>query len=282
MSNLIAIKNFMNQANVKEAFEKQLGKKAKGFVTSVMQVIASNKMLQDVDQTTIYQSAMMAAVLDLPINNNLGFAYIVPYKDQAQFQMGYKGFIQLAQRSGKFKTISAAAIYDGQIISNNPLKGIEFDFSVEQKGDPIGYCAYFSLLNGFESYYYMSKKQMIAHSNKYSKSAKKGFGVWKDEFDSMAKKTVIKHLLSKYAPLSIEMEKAVISDQAVIKDAELMEVEYQDNPKELIPTKQILTQDHPQFLAVKEQFHTGEKSLEEICEKFDMSDEVRGLIVESF
>ena len=123
---------------------------------------------------------------------------------------------------------------------------------------------------------------MIAHSNKYSKSAKKGFGVWKDEFDSMAKKTVIKHLLSKYAPLSIEMEKAVISDQAVIKDAELMEVEYQDNPKELIPTKQILTQDHPQFLAVKEQFHTGEKSLEEICENFDMSDEVRGLIVESF
>jgi recombination protein RecT len=223
----LTVKSFFENDNVKKKFADLLGKKAQGFITSVLQVVNSNDLLAKATPESVYNAAATAATLDLPINNNLGFAYILPYnqkqkdgsyKSVAQFQLGYKGFIQLAQRSGQFKTISATPIYEGQLVGENPLTGFEFDFKTKKSDVVIGYAAYFALLNGFEKTLYMPVENIRAHSIKYSQTAKKGFGLWKDSFDEMAVKTVLKLLLAKFAPLSIEMQKAVVYDQAVIDD----------------------------------------------------------------
>lgn len=228
-NNQLAIKHYFQNEAIAAKFKELLGKKSAGFITSVLQVVNSNDYLKDADPKTVYNAAATAAILDLPINNNLGFAYIVPYKGQAQFQMGYKGFIQLAQRSGQYKTISATPIYDCQILSADPLKGYSFDFSKPCNGSPIGYAAYFSLLNGFEKTIYMSVDELKKHGKAYSQTFKNGKGLWADNFEAMAMKTVIKLLLSKFAPLSIEMQRAVVSDQAIINDVDTEDVTYIDN-----------------------------------------------------
>lgn len=237
------IKAFFEGQQVKSKFQELLGSKAQGFITSVLQVCFSNDLLKDAEPQSVYQAAAIAATLDLPINNNLGFAYIVPYKGKAQFQLGYKGFIQLSQRSGQFKTISASPIYEGQLIEENPLKGFVFDFSQKTSDKVIGFAAYFSLINGFEKTLYMTVEELNKHGVKYSQTARKGFGLWKDDFNAMAQKTVLKLLLSKFAPLSIEMQKATLADQSVIKDAETMDVEYIDNSNtiELIDYNELTT-----------------------------------------
>lgn len=237
MENQITTKDFFARQDVRKKFEEMLGKRAPQFITSVLQIASSNELLAKADPVSIYNSAALAATLDLPLNNNLGFAYIVPYnakqkdgsyKCVAQFQMGYKGFIQLAQRSGQFKTISATPIYDGQLVSENPLTGFIFDFTKKSE-NIIGYAAYFSLINGFEKTLYMPNETVTKHAGKFSQTYKKGFGLWKDEFESMATKTVLKLLLSKFAPLSVEMQKAVLVDQGVIKDENANDIEYADH-----------------------------------------------------
>lgn len=228
-------KELFSKDIVKKKFEELMGNRSNQFMTSVLQIVASNEMLSKAEPSTVLNAAITAAALDLPINNNLGFAYIVPYNDRrsnkcvAQFQMGYKGFIQLAQRSGQFKTISASPIFDGQLIEMNPLTGFKFDFSKKTSEKIIGYAAFFSLLNGFEKTLYMSVEEINKHAGKYSQTFKKGFGVWKDDFDGMACKTVIKLLLSKFAPLSVEMQKSIVTDQAIVKNMEGSDLEYTDH-----------------------------------------------------
>jgi recombination protein RecT len=237
----LTAKALFNQENIKKRFEEMLGKKAQGFITSVLQIVASNANLSNADPMSVYNAAAVAATLDLPLNNNLGFAYIVPYnqsyqeegvwkkKQVAQFQMGYKGFIQLAQRSGVFKTISATPIYEGQLIEENPLTGFVFDFTKKTNDTIIGFASYFSLINGFEKTFYMSLGQMNAHGLKFSKTYEKKDSLWKTDPIGMGNKTVLKLLLSKFAPLSIEMQKATIMDQAVINDHTTEDVTYVDN-----------------------------------------------------
>lgn len=235
------VKAFFESEGVKAKFQELLGKRSTSFITSVLQIVNSNELLKEASPTTIYTAAAMAATLDLPINNQLGFAYIVPYKSrdrgvEAQFQLGYKGLIQLALRSGQFKTLNATPIYDGQLVEQNPLTGFVFDFSSSAKKSDVivGYAAYMKLLNGFEKIHYMTKKEVEAHSIKYSQTAKKGFGVWKDDFDAMALKTVTKLMLAKYAPLSVDIQKAVITDQAVINDENTLDVTYVDQTPESV------------------------------------------------
>jgi recombination protein RecT len=223
------VKNFFAQDGVKKKFDELLGKRSSSFMTSVLQIVASNQMLQNADPASIFNAACVAATLDLPINNSLGFAYIVPYGKSAQFQLGYKGFIQLAQRSGQFQTISATPIYDGQLTEQDPLHGFKFDFTKPKTGSPIGYAAYFKLLNGFEKTLYMTADELKQHGMKFSQTYKKGFGLWKDDFESMAMKTVLKLLLSKFAPLSVEMQTATIVDQSVVNNADTLDVSYLDN-----------------------------------------------------
>lgn len=221
-------KSFFEQSFIKKRFEDLLGKRSSSFLTSVLQVVASNELLAKADPMSIFNASLMAATLDLPINNNLGFAYIVPYAGKAQFQLGYKGFIQLAQRSGQFKTISATPIYEGQLVESNPLTGFRFDFSVTSD-KVIGFAAYFELLNGFQKTFFMPIDKMEAHGKKFSKTFEKNGSLWKTDFEGMGVKTVIKLLLSKYAPLSIEMQKAVIVDQAVINNEDATDITYIDN-----------------------------------------------------
>ena len=248
---LSIIKNYFNGGAVKKKFEEMLGAKAQGFITSVLQVVSSNDMLAKADPVSVYQAAATAATLDLPINNNLGFAYIVPYKTKikdengndmfvivAQFQMGYKGFKQLALRTSQFKTISSSDVREGEIESHDRLSGeIVFnwiqDEQLRNSKKIVGFVSYFKLLNGFEQTLYMTVEKLKEHGVKYSQTFKKGYGLWKDSFEDMATKTVTKLNLSKNAPLSIDMQRAIISDQAVIKDAETNEVEYVDH--EVVP-----------------------------------------------
>lgn len=238
MSDTMIVKGFFEKENVKKKFQEILGKRSTQFITSVLQIVTSNESLSKADPVSIYNSAAVAATLDLPLNNNLGFAYIVPYKQKqkdgsfkqvAQFQLGYKGFIQLAQRSGQFLTINAKAIYEGQIEENETFEGYCFKWKNKKSDKVIGYAAYFKLLNGFEKTLYMTIDELKHHGTKFSQTFKKGEGLWKDDFDAMSQKTVIKLLLSKYAPLSIEMQKATITDQSVINDEVGEDVTYVDN-----------------------------------------------------
>lgn len=238
-----SLKAFFDSEQVKKKFTELLGQRSSAFMTSVVQAAMSNDMLKNADPVSIYGAAVVAATLNLPINPNLSFAYIIPYnnrktgKQEAQFQIGYKGLIQLAQRSGLYETIAAAPVYEGQLVAQNPLEGYKFDFTKRTSDKVIGYAGYFKLLNGFHKTLFMSIDDLNAHAQRYSQTAKKGFGVWKDNFDAMATKTVIKLLLSKFGPLSIEMEKAMATDQAVVKNPDTLEVEaveYVDNQQEVI------------------------------------------------
>ena len=203
----------------KNKFNEMLGKKAAGFISSIIAVANNNKLLAKAEPSTVIGAAAQAAMLDLPINQSLGFAYIVPYKGAAQFQLGYKGYIQLAQRSGQYVDIGAKTVFEGELEYENRLLD-KFKFG-ERTGDKvIGYLAYFRLTNGFEKMLFMELDEMIAHAKKYSKSYSGGTEKWGlAEFDVMAEKTVLKRLLSKYGPLSIEsiqMSQALSNDGGVI------------------------------------------------------------------
>jgi recombination protein RecT len=277
-----AVSQFLNQKNVLEKFAELLGTKAQGFIASVISAVNSSELLKNATNESVYSAALMAATLDLPVNQNLGFAYFVPFnnrkanKQECQFMVGYKGFIQLAMRSGQFKTISATPIYENQLVSENPLTGFIFDFS--KKGqNVIGYAAYFSLINGFEKTLYMSVEELKKHGVQYSQTFKKGFGLWADNFDAMAQKTVIKLLLSKYAPLSIEMQKAQIADQGVIRNLDTMEVEYVDNSKEIVTPLEI---DEAKAIENCEKFINNEaKSIAQL-EQCKVDAESFGLMIE--
>lgn len=246
-------KQFFTQDNVKKRFEELLGKKAVGFVSSVLQVVNGNKSLANADTNSVFQAAMTAAVLDLPINQNLGFAYIIPYKqsvkienkwvqkDVAQFQMGWKGFVQLAQRSGQYLRINVTEVYENQFKSyNNLTEELDADFGIDGIGKIVGYAAYFKLLNGFEKTCYWSIEKVTAHAGKYSIAFKSGGKTpWLDDDQKheMGKKTVLKNTLSKWGILSIDIQKAVISDQAVIIDSDNDDVVYPDNTEDVSHTE---------------------------------------------
>ena len=275
-------KDFFAKPMVQEKLKELVGKNAPAFATSVLQIVNSNSMLVNADPQTIFSAACMAATLNLPINNNLGFAYIVPFKNnkenkiEAQFQLGYKGYIQLAQRSGQFSRIAATPVYEGQLISENPLLGYEFDWSVKPNGNPIGYVAFFKLINGFTAELYMSKEEVMKHANKYSQTAKKGFGVWKDQFEAMALKTVLKLLLSKQAPLSIDMQKAQMADQAIIRDVDKDEFDYIDHNESVADLEAPkLTLNDDDFNAVLEQLNVGAIDKAYILDGYSLTDAQR-------
>ena len=242
------LSQFLNQDNVKQKFAEILGQKANGFIASMLSAVSSNDLLKDADQNSIYLSGMMAASLDLPINQNLGMAYLIPYnvkqsdgtfKKMCQFQIGYKGFKQLAQRSGQFLRITEAIVYDGQLVEENPLTGYEFDWKKKKSETVIGYVSYFELINGFKSTLYLTVDEVKKHGAKYSKTFKSQYGIWNTEFDSMALKTVTKLNLSKNAPLSIEMQRATIADQAVIKNDNFLKEETVDIDTQYVDNEEV-------------------------------------------
>lgn len=222
-----------------------LGERKGSFVNNLTALVANNANLQECQPLTVMFAALKATALNLPLENSLGMAYCIPYKDNkkgitvAQFQLGYKGFVQLSLRSGQFKVIpSATEIKEGELKSRNRLTGeCVFDFidddNERAKAKTIGYASYFRLLNGAESTFYMSVEEMQAHAMRYSQTYRSKYdnikqsSKWTTDFDEMAKKTVIKLNLSKNAPLSVEMQDAIRADQSI--QYKENEYEYIDN-----------------------------------------------------
>jgi recombination protein RecT len=227
------VSSILSQDTIQKRFKEILGKEANAFISSIVSATKSNPHLMKCEPSTVISSAVIAATLKLPIQSNLGFSYIVPYKGNAQFQMGYKGFIQLAIRTGQYETMNATAIYDGELIKNDRITGeIEVDVNKKRSNDVIGYLAYFKLVSGFKKTLYMSYEEIEKHGKKYSQSYSKPHSVWKKDFDSMALKTVLKLLLSKYGIMSVEMQTAITVDQSVIKDADTLDIDYVDAKQE--------------------------------------------------
>jgi recombination protein RecT len=233
MSNVTQKKSFtelLEHPQMKKRIEEVLGNRKNQFVGSVLSLYNTNKNLQNCEPSSLFNACLTASSLDLPINNNLGLAYIIPYKEKqadntwievAQFQIGYKGFKQLALRTGQFKTINATEVRKGELISFDYLTGElsfnwEQDIEKRQQLEVVGYVSYFELTNGFKNTLFMDLNKILNHAKKFSKTFKNGYGIWKDEQDAMALKTVLKLNLSKNAPLSIDLQKAIISDQAVV------------------------------------------------------------------
>ena len=231
MSEQLTVKSLFQNEDIQNRFQKLLGDKSQGFITSVLQTVASNKLLEKADPNSILQAAATAATLDLPINQNLGFAWIVPYKGKAQFQIGWKGFVQLALRTGQYHRINVIEVYKNQFKSFNTMtEDLDADFSLNGEGEIVGYAAYFRLTNGFEKTVYWSRKKVETHAKKYSQAYTSSHSPWSspDTFHAMGKKTVLKNTLSKYGIMSIEMQTAVKTDQAVLEDDS---IKYVDNPR---------------------------------------------------
>ena len=237
------LKSMINDERTKNKFKEMLGNKAAGFLTSLMNTTNGNAQLQQADPNSILKAGAIAATLDLPIDPNLGFAYIVPYnnkgKNEAQFQMGYKGFVQLAIRTGQYKRINVTELYEGQFESYDPITDeLKYNLDNRLSDEITHYVAYFQTINGFEKYNVMSKEEIENHAKKFSKTYSYKGSSWQTNFNTMAKKTVLKLLLSKFGILSIEMQTAQKADQAVIRefDKNNIEVEYVDNENNINDT----------------------------------------------
>lgn len=221
----MGLKALLGSQTVQKKFQDVLGEKSQGFTSSVLSLVNNDSYLAQSDPMSIMTSAMIAATLDLPLDKNLGYAYIIPFKDskdgnkqKGQFILGYKGYIQLAQRSGQYESLNAIAVYEGELKSWNRLtEKIEFDPEGKTSDVVIGYVGYFRLLNGFEKTTYWTKQEVEAHRIRNNKSRNKTelSGVWKSDYDAMAVKTVLRNLLSKWGILSIDMQTAVKSDETV-------------------------------------------------------------------
>lgn len=232
-----------------------LGRKKESFVNNVTALVANDVSLQGCSPMSLIYAAIKATAMDFPLDNNLGFAYVIPYNNkkkitdengvtrevvvkEAQLQWGYRAFVQLAIRTNMFRTINVADIRQGEIKGRDLLTG-EMIFEAEpnrEKLPVIGYVAFFALTNGFSKMSYMTTGEIEEHAKTYSKtySSKSEYtrnsSRWATDFDAMAKKTVLKLLLGKWAPLSVQMRELVRTDQAVFDENGRME--YLDAPSE--------------------------------------------------
>ena len=198
--------------SVQERFEKMLGKKSAGFLSSLLTLVNNNNLLQKANPTSVLAAAATAASLDLPVNPSLGLAWIVPYGNGAQFQLGYRGAIALAMRSGQMKSIVMTEVYEGECKCWNRFTET-FEFGERVSDNIIGYYARFETVNGFVKATFWTKEEVLKHAKRFSKSFNRG--PWQTDFDAMAKKTVLLSIIKTYAPMSIEMQSAFESDEKV-------------------------------------------------------------------
>lgn len=240
MSNLQQFNQTLSNPKTQEYLQQVLADKKTSFVNNITALVANSQNLQACEPVSLLYAGIKATALDLPLDPNLGLAYVIPYnnnktkKTEAQFQIGYKGFVQLAIRSSQFKTLNVVEVKEGELQEGNMLTGeIRFKALPDREHLPtIGYAAFFRLINGFEKTLYMTTGAIEAHAKKYSQSysSKNEYirksSKWTTDFDAMAKKTVLKLLLSKYAPLSVDMQTAITHDQAIITE---QGVQYVDN-----------------------------------------------------
>lgn len=225
---------FLAQDAMKKKINEMVGgEKGQQFITSIISAVSTNPQLAECDNSSIVSAALLGQALNLSPSPQLGQYYMVPFNDSkrgckvAQFQIGYKGYIQLAIRSGQYKKLNVLAIKEGELKKYDPLNE-ELEVQLieneeeREKATTIGYYAMFEYLNGFRKTIYWSKEKMEAHALKYSMGyrAKKGYTFWEKDFDGMAYKTMLRQLISKWGIMSVDltMQKALESDMAVIND----------------------------------------------------------------
>lgn len=245
MSDIRGFNAVIRSQNTQAYLADVLGEKKETFVSNLTALVSNDKKLQECEPVTLMYAALTATALDLPLDKNLGFAYVIPYKNnkerktEAQFQLGAKGIKQLSIRSGQFLKMNVTDVREGEIASRDRMSGdITFawlDDEERAKAKVIGYLAYFKLVNGFDKQLYMTVDEIKAHATRYSQtySSKndyvRGSSKWTTDFDKMAEKTVMKLLLSKWAPLSVDMQTAFKADQSVQRDSG--QYSYVDNDK---------------------------------------------------
>lgn len=237
VSKIDSLKKMLDAPSVREQFKNALAENSGPFVASIIDLYNGDTYLQNCEPKLVVMEALKAAILKLPIIKSLGFAYIVPYKRNnvliPQFQIGYKGLIQLAMRTGQYRIINADEVYEGEYKSKNKLTG-EFDLSGEQTSDKItGYFAHFEMLNGFSKTLYSTVEKVTAHAQKYSKSYNTAATPWKTEFDAMAKKTVLRGLLGHWGILSVEMISTMNDDEVDVADTVKQEIKTKANKTEM-------------------------------------------------
>ncbi|HNX81706.1 MAG TPA: recombinase RecT [Candidatus Omnitrophota bacterium] len=207
-------KAVLNQQTIRAQIKNSLKEHSGAFMSSMIDLYSGESSLQNCDPEKVAMECVKAAALGLPISKSLGFAYVVPFKGNPTFIIGYKGLIQLAQRSGLYRTINADAVYEGELEGVDKMSG-EIKLTGERTSSEIvGFFAYFRLMNGFEKVFYMTVEEVTDWAKRYSPGFSKEFSVWKTEFDKMAKKTVLKRLISVYGPMSIEMQNVMENDEA--------------------------------------------------------------------
>lgn len=252
MSNLKEFNLVIRNQNTQAYLQDVLGEKKDAFVSNLTALVSNDTKLQECKPVTLMYAALTATSLDLPLDKNLGFAYVIPYKNnrerttEAQFQLGAKGIKQLAIRSGQFIGMNVTDVREGEIAGRNRMTGemtfnwIEDD-EEREKAKVVGYLAWFKLVNGFEKTKYMTVDEIKAHATRYSQtySSKNDYvrknSKWSTDFDKMAEKTVMKLLLSKDAPLSVEMQTAFRADQSVQREEG--KYIYSDNGNEAAKSK---------------------------------------------
>lgn len=240
-NNLPQLKSALNAPSVRQKFEEMLGKRSSQFMTSITSVVSNNALLQKADVNSIIMGSAVAASMDLPLNANLGYAALVPFNSKdgcfAQLQVMVKGWTELFLRSGQCQAIICETVYEGQLVKKNKFTGeYVFDEDAKTSDKIVGFMAYFRLTNGFEKYEYMTIEEIKAHAQKFSQTYRRGTGIWKEHFEEMAKKTVLKRLITKWAPKSIEMQRMAMFDQSVvngdINDIDNAQAVYADNQKD--------------------------------------------------
>lgn len=225
-SNPQKLNEMLQAPSVQSQFDQALGDSKGTFISSLLSLYTSDTKLSECNPNEVIVEALKAASLRLPLDKNLGLAYVIPYnkkvgnewKPKPEFQIGYKGLIQLAMRSGVYKTFNADKVYEGELKSHNKLTG-EIDLSGDRTSDKVvGYFAYLATLNGFEKTVYMSVEDAREHGKTYSKTYNFKGSTWQVEFDKMALKTVIIKLLKMYGQLSIEEQMILGSEEDPIKN----------------------------------------------------------------
>ena len=227
----VSMSKYLAQPDVNQYVTQMLGERKGQFVVAMTTLAQSSEQLRKCDRQSILACGLTAVGLNLELNPSLGFCYAVPYGDKAQFQVGYKGLLQLAIRTNQYKNINAVEVYENQFRSWNALtEELDADFTVDGDGKVVGYAAMFEMLTGYRKTIYWSKEKVLKHAKKFSKTFSNG--PWSSDFDGMAKKTLLKQLIGKWGIMSSEMQTAITKDQSITKiDYETgeQEVVYPDN-----------------------------------------------------
>lgn len=227
----LGITAYLTQDAVKTQINNVVGgKDGQRFISAIVSAVNTNPALQECTNQSILSGALLGESLKLSPSPQLGQYFLVPYNDRdrgkvAQFQLGYKGYIQLAIRSGQYKKLNVLAIKEGELVKYDPLNeeivvNLIEDEEARENAPTVGYYASFEYTNGFRKSLYWSKKRMESHALKYSKgyAAKKGYTFWEKDFDAMAYKTMLRQLISKWGIMSIDMQRAIEGDMSVITE----------------------------------------------------------------